>query len=656
MESVAARAGAPVARTFRRVDPTALSVWGLVGALVLYLAIDGGGYDVVVHSEVGVVVWWVLLVGAAWGLLPAGRLTRAGWVALGLFGAFVAWTALASTWSLSSERSLQDVSLVAGYLGVLLLGIAIHRDRAQAIRHTVNAVGTAVVAVALLALVSRLRPDLFPAARQTAAFLPGSAGRLGWPLNYWNALAALLALGLPLLLGVATSARTLHAQAAAAAGIPVLALCGYLTFSRGGAIAALAAVILFIALAPERIPKLMTALVCTAGSAVLILGAVHRSTIEHGLANAAARHQGSTLLLAVTLVSAGVAVIQAGIGLAVRHGTPPRVLTVPIKRARVLLGVGIGLCVIAGLLTSVPTALSHAWRDFKHPAPAILRDDSIGRFGSFSGDGRYESWSVAVNATSSHHLLTGNGPGTFQLVWLPRAPYQSYVQDAHSLYVETFSDLGLIGLALLVGFLVVVLVSAVTTVIRSEPDARTRAAAVAAALVAFCVSAAFDWIWQVPVLPAAFLLLASSVLAPNVRSAGLGGSAFGALRLVFGAIAIVCLIAIAVPLATTDAVRSSQAASASGNQALALSDALAAARIESGAASPEIQAALVQELQGHPGSALVSARRAAADEPANWSTWLVISRLEAETGHPHQALAAFIRARSLNPKSPVFSQ
>jgi cytochrome c-type biogenesis protein CcmH/NrfG len=87
-----------------------------------------------------------------------------------------------------------------------------------------------------------------------------------------------------------------------------------------------------------------------------------------------------------------------------------------------------------------------------------------------------------------------------------------------------------------------------------------------------------------------------------------------------------------------------------------LSDALAAARIESGAASPEIQAALVQELQGHPGSALVSARRAAADEPANWSTWLIISRLEAETGHPHQALAAFIRARSLNPKSPVFSQ
>ena len=73
---------------------------------------------------------------------------------------------------------------------------------------------------------SRLRPDLFPAAQQTSSFLPGTQGRLGWPLNYWNALGALVALGLPLVLSIATSARTLRAQAAAAAGIPILALCG----------------------------------------------------------------------------------------------------------------------------------------------------------------------------------------------------------------------------------------------------------------------------------------------------------------------------------------------------------------------------------------------------------------------------------------------
>ena len=141
-------------------------------------------------------------------------------------------------WSLSSERSLEELSRVTFYLGLLLLALAIHRDREPAVRHTVDAVAVAVTVVACVALASRLRPDLFPAAAQTASFLPGTAGRLGWPLNYWNALAALLALGLPLLLAIATSARTLWAQATAAAAIPMVTLCGYLTFSRGGAVAA----------------------------------------------------------------------------------------------------------------------------------------------------------------------------------------------------------------------------------------------------------------------------------------------------------------------------------------------------------------------------------------------------------------------------------
>ncbi len=283
---------------------------------MVYLAVEGGGYDIVVRGQVGIVVWWIVLIGAAWGLLPATRLTRPAWGALALFGGFTAWTALASTWSLSSERSLQELSRVACYLGILILAVAVHRDRERAVRHTIHAVATAVVAVACLALASRLRPNLFPSAQQTSAFLPGTESRLGWPLNYWNALAALTALGLPLLLAIATSARTLRGQAAAAAAIPIVALCGYLTFSRGGALATAAALIAFFALTPERIPKLATALLTAAGSAALVAAAAHRGAIEHGLANAAARHEGDTLLVPIVLVCAGVALAQAGIGLA----------------------------------------------------------------------------------------------------------------------------------------------------------------------------------------------------------------------------------------------------------------------------------------------------------------------------------------------------
>ena len=163
MEAVVSRSATWWPDTLRRFEPDAVRTWALTGTIVLYLAIDGGGYDQVVWSQVAIVVWWIVLVGAAWGLLPAGRWTRTAWIALALFASFVAWTALSTLWSLSSERSLQDLSRVACYLGVLLLGISIHRDRARAVKHTVHAVAAAVVVVACLALASRLRPDLFPA-------------------------------------------------------------------------------------------------------------------------------------------------------------------------------------------------------------------------------------------------------------------------------------------------------------------------------------------------------------------------------------------------------------------------------------------------------------------------------------------------------------
>jgi hypothetical protein len=638
--------------------PGALSAPALAGVLVLYLAFDGGGYDLVVHSQVGIVVWWIVLIGAIWGVLPVTRPTRLAWGALALFGGFVAWTAIAATWSLSSERSLQDLSLVGCYLGIFVLALSSHRDRRHAIRHTVNAVAVAIVLVAALALATRLDPGLLSAAQQTASFLPGTQGRLAWPLDYWNALAALIALGLPLLLSIAGSARTLRAQAAAAAAVPILALCGYLTFSRGGAIAAAVAVLAFLALAPERIPKLATAAVAAAGSAALIAGAVHRSALENGLANAAARHEGGTLLIWIVVVCAGMALAQAGIGLAVRHGTPPRLLVISPARARVLLLAGAVACVIAGVAAGVPGRLSRDWQQFKDPAAAALGQNSLRRFGSVSGNGRYQYWNVSVSSTAGH-ALGGSGPGTFQLLWLPRATaYGGYVENAHSLYVETFAELGAVGLALLAGFIALLLLTAIIVVTRCRYEARTRAAGLGAALLAFTVSAASDWIWQVPVLPAALLLLGAAALAPGGRSWPDGAPQSHApglgVRAAAAALAVVSLVAIAVPLATTTAVRSSQAAAVSGDTGVALADARTAARLEPGAASPQLQLALVLELRGDCRDALAAARRAIADEPRNWSTWVVYSRLEAEAGDARASVAAWQRARSLNPRSAIF--
>lgn len=670
MESVATQFAAPWARALRRVDWAALSASALAGGLVLYLGLDGGGYDIVVRSQVGIVLWWIVLVGAAWGLLPRARLAPIAWLALGLFAGFVAWAALATTLSLSSERSLAELSRVSTYLAVLVLAIAIHRDRQRAVRHTVNGVGAAVVAIAAFALASRLFPTAFTAAHDTGAFLgAGAQGRLSWPLNYWNGLAALIGLGLPLLLSIATSARTLGAQALAAASIPLLALCEYLTFSRGGAVASAVAVLAFLAFAPDRLPKVTTALLAACGGAVLIIGAHHRRAIEQGLTGHAANAQGRQLLGAVVLVGAAVAVGQVGIGLASRHGELPRLLRVSPARARALLVGAILVALAVALAAGAPSRLSHAWNDFKHPTSSAFFSDLPARFGNISGNGRYQWWKVAVQATSEQRF-TGSGPGTFQLLWLPRATVSGYVTNAHSLYVETLAEVGIVGLLLLVGFLLVALAAPIGELTRTAYEARTETAATAAALIAFMVSAGVDWVWQLPVLPAAFLLLAAAGLAPRrleapvrsqaaVDALSAQRSASGRGRLMRSGLivtALASLVAIAVPLGTASAVRQSQAAVGGGETRLALSDARSAARLEPGAASPQIQEALVLELEHDYPAALQAARKATRDEPQNWSGWLTLSRLEAESGQVRAAISAYRRARSLNPLSPLFAR
>jgi O-antigen ligase len=449
------------------------------------------------------------------------------------------------------------------------------------------------------------------------------------------------------------------------------ALCGYLTFSRGGAIAVAVGLVAFVALAPERIPKLATMLAGAAGSAALIAGAIHRNAIEQGFTGSVARHQGASLIVAVILVCAGVGVVQVGIGLAARHGTLPRALRISVGRARLLLAAAVVAVLLVAVAVHVPRRLDHAWQQFKRPQAANLHQNALGRYGALSGNGRYTYWKVSVHAMPSH-VGGGFGPGTFQLVWLPRAPFASYVRNAHSLYVETLTDVGVVGLVLLVGFFVVLVVRAVERVVHGGGDSRALAAGVAAVVFAFLTSAAFDWVWQIPVLPVAFLLLAAAVLAPGpaMLVAGRGAAApqtpsalaaaakrpalMWAARGAMMLAALAALVAIGVPLAATNALRQSQAAAAGHANAAALADARTAQRIEPGAASARLQAALVLEQEGRVTSALADARAATTDEPSNWQTWLIRSRLEAEAGHPRLAVSAFRRARTLNPQSPIF--
>ena len=191
-------------------------------------------------------------------------------------------------------------------------------------------------------------------------------------------------------------------------------------------------------------------------------------------------------------------------------------------------------------------------------------------------------------------------------------------------------------------------------------------AAALAGCAAFAIACAFDWLWQIPVLAVSALLLAAVLVsAPadvgddqqGVIEQERGTRAFLPIlaRVATVVVALGVILVIAVPLASTSLLRSSQDEVQRSDLSAALEDAKTAVAIEPFAASPRLQEALVLEHEGALADAAIQARKATLAESTNWRTWLVLSRIEAKRGNAGAALAAYRRAKSLNPRSPIFS-
>ena len=626
-------------------------------ALVVYLALKGGGYDPLVYSQVGIAAWWLVLLGALVGVLPLARIRPAGWLGLGLLTAFAAWTALGIGWSESAGRSVAELGRVAGYLGVFALALAVQgRDGVQ---RMLKAVAAAIALVGALALLSRLHPAWFPT-DETARALGVARERLNYPLNYWNGLAALMAIGIPLALAVAAHARTLAARALAAAAVPVLALTAFYTLSRGGIAAAAAGVIALLALYPRRLALLPTLLPAGAGAAILIAGGIQREALADGLHTAPARAQGDEMLAMTLVVCAGVALVQVAIGLAARHGLGPR-SRVSRRRSAALLGVAAAAALAVTLAVGLPEEASDRWDEFKEPGSP---GRGLERLESAQGSFRYQVWDSALDANATDPI-TGIGPGGFEYWWARHKTVDTFVRDAHSLYLETLGELGIVGFALILTLIGTVLVVGSRRALRSSENGRAMLAGATAGCFAFAVAAAVDWVWELSVLPIAFLLLSAAILGPTrARRRGTrGASRTGrsralpiAIRCGLVAVAGGSLVAIAIPMAGTAFVRESQEDAHADALGPALDDARDAQSVEPFAARPRLQQALVLELAGDLDGAAAAARDAIGKERANWRNWLVLSRIEAERGRAAQAVDAYRKARSLNPRSALFQR
>jgi hypothetical protein len=656
MEASSKPAGGDLLATTGRIDWGLVSTWLLGFGLVVYLGLKGGGFDPLVHEQVGIAVWWLLLAAVAVGAVPRQRPATLAWVALGLLAAFVIWTALSLTWTESSEKTADELALVAGYLGVFALAVFARGPKGA--RRMVGAIGAGIAVVAIIGLLSRLHPAWFPSADQTAEFLTSNRERLSYPLNYWNGLAALIAIGLPLLLQVATGAKHVALRALAAASMPALMLAAFFTFSRGGIAAVFLALVVFLALTSDRLPKLLSLLVAGAGGGILVLGASQRHDLRHGLDTAAAHHQGNELLVWTIIVCLVVGVVQAGISIALERDLRPRWTRVSRQQSLVVVGVAVLVAIVAALAIGAPGKVSHAWDEFKQPETIPGRGTD--RLSKASGESRYQFWSSAWREFESDPL-TGTGSGTFELWWTRDGDTPDIVNNAHSLYMETLGELGIVGAALLVGFLLTVLIAGGMAAIRAGELRAPPLAAAVAGCFAFSFTAIFDWMWQVPVLPVATLLLAAVLVTNAVGRVGArdkrGPAPFPPLvRVAIAIAALVAIVAIAIPLGGTSLIRQSQDEARSNDLAAALDDARSAQNVQPDAAEPRLQEALVLETDGELPAAAEAARAATDREATNWRLWMVRSRIEAQLGHAAAAVQFYEKARSLNPNSPLFAQ
>ncbi len=634
----------------RRLDWSALPAWLLGFGLIAYLGLKGGGYDPLVHDQVGIAVWWVVLAGVLVGALPRQRLGALAWAALGLFAAFTIWTALSLGWTESAEKTSADLARVATYLGVLFLALLARGSKAA--RRMLAAMGAGIATVAIVGLLSRLHPAWFPEAIDTARILEAH-DRLAFPLNYWNGLAALVAIGLPLLLQLAADVRSVALRALAAAALPALLLTVYFTISRGGIGTSFVAVAVYLAFASDRLPKTLTTLIAAAGGATLIAAASQRDALQEGLLNAAARQQGDEMLWMTIVVCAAVGLLHAGISLGLVHDMRPRWTYVPRRRALALTAVGVAALLVAAIAIDAPQRVSNAWGDFKEPNSGP--GEGHQRLGSVAGESRYQFWSAAVRQEETKPL-TGTGSGTFTYWWSRDGSTGETVQDAHSLYMQTLGELGIVGAILLGAVLLTILLGGGAITVRAGPQLRPWLAAALAGCVAFCITASFDWMWQLPVLAVALLLLASVLLTAGVdrRDGEMAGFSLP-LRIGSVAVAAAAIVAIAIPLSSSSLVRQSQTDARAGDLTAALSAAESAQNAQPDAASPRIQEALLLEAAGDLPAATAAARAATEREETNWRNWLVLSRLEAKQGHAAAAVRAYAKAKSLNPRSPLFN-
>ena len=618
-------------------------------ALIGGLALAGGGFDVSTRHIAGLAVWLVVVALLVFGAGSAVKPERPLYWAGGLIVCLSLLCALSSLWSGSVELSVIEADRVAVYLGFFVAAFLIAQTDERRQRFA-EGLAITVAAIAILGVVSRLLPHVLYVGSSL-----GAGPRLNYPLGYWNANGALLGIGVALLLWSSRRAAWSALRWFSTAAMPICLLALYLTYSRGGLLAFAVACACFISISRDRLWLLATLAIGILGALPAVLAVQGKEALALNLGDATARSQGVTASL----------ILLGGVALSLlltaalrweerREGALSGRAVAASRNPKVLKGVA-----LAGALLAIAAAVAvggRAWNQFTNPDVQFPNNPQA-HFTDFGSTGRDDFYKAALEAFDEKPIL-GHGAGTYQFSWEKLRTTDRPAHDAHSLYLESFAELGAAGGLLVLAMIGWLLWCGYGAWRNAADPQRERYAVLLATMLAFAVSAAFDWFWEIPALGAFFFLSAGVLVAARCGqiaadprrepSAATENRRFG-VTVAAMVIAWISAIALLGPLLVERELDSSEAAATREDLGAAFDHAETARSIEPWAASPYAQLGLLAERQGEYPRAAGYFGDAIDRENRNWQWYYLRSRAEHEAGEEAAAHEDLKRARELNP-------
>ncbi len=492
-------------RTTAPFVPTGDAILGLclAGVLVALPFLTSGSADPSVpvaatYTWTEIALTLLGAIGCAAVVVVGARGRAWGAATVGLFAAFAAFAALSILWSVVPDWSWFGANQLVSYLAVFAGAAAMARLFPQRWPGVLGGLAAGMSAVSAYTLLAKV----FPATLASSNVY----GRVLAPFGYWNAAGVAAALGLPACLWAgARRSRGVILRALAAPGLTLVIAVVVLSYSRSAVLMAVVALVCWIAFTPSRLRGIAVLAVGGAGGLAVVLWAQgHHALTGDGVALSAqdvAGHSfGVVLLVVLLLVALASWAVVAGMD---RFTIPP------VLRRRL----GLGLLVLAALIPAGGMAalaassrgftgeISHGWNVLTNPNAAQPSDTS-GRITAL-GSSRPVYWDEGIKA-GEHALVKGVGELGYGVARLRYASKPYKTDQAHSYLVQTFADLGLIGVALTLALLVAWCLAAARPLalgVRWQALSAGQAAeregliTLAAIVIAFGVQSLIDWTW-----------------------------------------------------------------------------------------------------------------------------------------------------------------